>query len=310
MKQVFPFVSVITENDIGPDGRNTFIVVGAKEKLDLHEVCKGYCKSEQIWYMNDSDIASLQEKTNRIVLTDNYAPVEQLMAPVVKADADAAAITRKQIKARELAKEAEDLAWAGNLRKTLAKLEQLVEADPSISVKAYQTMALIFADRGKTTEALEIYRRAISRYSGSQYEGELSELRHNFALFLNKLGMTDKALEQYRAASEGYRDIIAKNPKSVNSYVNLGHIAAENGDFAEAVKNFRQAVELEPNDLNNRFNLMAALKIQGQRDEAIEAAKDALEYMQKNNLAENAAKLQETLQSLEAEKNQDVNNIK
>ena len=310
MRQVFPFVSVITEYDAGPRGRNTFVVIGAKEKPDLQDVCKGYCKNEKIWYMNDSDIAALEKKANGMILTDNYAPVEQLMAPVIKADAQASAFNRKQVVARKLAKEAEDLAWAGNLQKTLAKLEQLVAVEPSVTVRAYQTMAFIFTGGNRSPEALEIYRTAIRKYDNTEFKDEMTQLHYNFAMFLNNIGMSDEAKEQYHIAAQGYRDIIAKNPKSVSSYVQLGNIAAENGDFAEAVKNFQQTVELEPNDLNNRFNLMAALKIQGQRDEAIKAAKGALEYMQKNNLAENAAKLQETLQSLEAEKKQDVNDMK
>ena len=137
------------------------------------------------------------------------------------------------------------------------------------------------------------------------------ELRHNFALFLNKIGMTEEAKEQYRIVTDGYRDIIAKDPKSVNSYVRLGNIAAENGDFAEAVKNFQQAVKLEPDDFNNRFNLIMALEYEEKPDEAIEATKDAIEYMRNNKQAEKAAKLQELLKSLEAKsKKSDANDVK
>ena len=311
MRQVFPFVSVISEYDIGTEERNTFIVIGAKQKLDLQGVCKGYCRGEKIWYMNDSDIAALKEKSNGLVLTDNYAPVEDLMAPVVKADAQAAKFNLKQIKARALAKEAEDFAWTGNLRKTLAKLEQLVAVDPSVSVKAYQTMAIIFADRGRTTEAIEIYSRAVNQYGDSPYKNQMLDLRHNFAIFLDRLGMADEATEQYRITAEGYHNIIAENPKSVNSYVQLGNIAAENNDFAEAVKNFQQAVTLKPDNLDYRFSLIMALQMQEQPDKAIEATKDAIEYMQKNNLAENASKLQEYMQSLESKnKKSDANDTR
>ena len=95
MKHAFPFVSIISESDIGTNGRNTFIVIGAKEKLDLQDVCKGYCKSDKIWYMNDSDMALLDKKSKGLILTDDYAPVEQLMTPVIKADAESGATARK-----------------------------------------------------------------------------------------------------------------------------------------------------------------------------------------------------------------------
>lgn len=311
MKQVFPFVSVITENDIGSDSRNTFIVIGAKKKRDLQNVCKGYCKNEKIWYMSDSDIAVLEEKSKGRVLTDNYAPVEHLLAPVVKANAEIAALNRKQVQARKLAEEAEKLAWSGNLRKTLAKLEELVAADPAVSVRAYQTMAFILTERGKTTEAMEMYRTTIHKYDSSRFKNEMPDVHYNFGMFLNNLGISDEAKEQFSIALQGYRDIIAQNPKLARPYVQLGNIAAENGDFTEAVKNFQQAVELKPDDLDNRFNLIAALEMQGQQDMAIEAVKDAIEYMQNNNLEENTAKLREYLQKLEsAGKNPDANEAK
>ena len=311
MKQAFPFVSIISEYDIGTTGRNTFIVIGAKEKLDLQGVCKGYCKSEQIWYMTDPEIATLHEKSKGLVLTDNYAPVEQLMAPVIKRDADSSMEIRKQIKVREIAKQAEDFAWSGNLRKTLAKLEQLVTADPTVSVKAYQTMALIFASKNRDNEALEIYRMAINQFSNSPYEPDMLELRHNFALFLNKTGITDEAKEQFRIAAEGYRNMAQKNPSVAWPYVQLGNIAAENGDFTEAIKNFQQAVKLKPDNLDNRFNLIMALEAQDQQDKAIEAAKIAIEHMENNKLDENAARLREYLKKFEPkDKKPDVNDTK
>lgn len=307
IRQAFPFVSIISEYDVGTGDRNTFVVIAAKHKLNLQNVCEGRCQSKKIWYLNDSDMAKAREKAKRRILTDDYAPVENLITPVVRECATEAAVMYKKRKAREFAKEAENLAWSGNLDKTLAKLEQLVAADPAVSVRAYQTMALIFADSGRAKEALEIYKTAINRYDKNEFKNEMTELRYNFGMLLNKSGRTNEAREQFGIASAGYRNILAENSASINPYMQLGNMAAEIGDFTEAAKYFQEAVRLKPGDLDNNFNLIMALEAQGNFDAAIAAAKNAAGYMLDNNQTENAAKIKDYTQKLELKKSQSDN---
>jgi spermidine synthase len=84
LKETFPHVDVVTENKPRSE-RNTFVIIASKkdlnlERLDLEEPAKG----SDLWKLNDSDIEILREKSHRIVLTDDYAPVENMLAPVVQ----------------------------------------------------------------------------------------------------------------------------------------------------------------------------------------------------------------------------------
>jgi Flp pilus assembly protein TadD len=66
-----------------------------------------------------------------------------------------------------------------------------------------------------------------------------------------------------------WRTTIARNPRCSMAYNNLGHWFFEGKRLAEAVRYFRQAVELQPDNGEAHNNLGTALLQQGQVDEAI-----------------------------------------
>ncbi len=89
MLQVFPHVYVFSNTKGGPnedkDGRDTFIVIGALRDLDLAEL--GSRTGEKTFdgsLLEEKHIKVLVERSQGIVLTDDYAPVENLLAVVVK----------------------------------------------------------------------------------------------------------------------------------------------------------------------------------------------------------------------------------
>jgi len=44
-------------------------------------------KGLKLWVLNDSEIEGPAARTNKIVLTDDFAPVETLLTPVVRKSA-------------------------------------------------------------------------------------------------------------------------------------------------------------------------------------------------------------------------------
>jgi spermidine synthase len=76
LEQTFPFVAVISQNDVTRYDRSTYVVVAAKRKLDLAEVCGGFEVNRVVWYLSEPEIAQLRDKSNGIILTDDYAPIE------------------------------------------------------------------------------------------------------------------------------------------------------------------------------------------------------------------------------------------
>lgn len=54
---------------------SNFIIIATERQLSF--------KNWNLWVLSNSDIATLREKTHGMILTDDYAPVENLLAPVV-----------------------------------------------------------------------------------------------------------------------------------------------------------------------------------------------------------------------------------
>lgn len=304
LQETFGFVSVISGRDVAPEDRNTFVIVAAKHELDLSNVCEEYATADQMWYLDDSDMAKLKERSRGLVLTDDYAPVENLLAPVVLRDAHDSVQKRLQIKARELAKKAQDFAWAGNLAKTLATVEELARADPKVVLMAYGVMARIFADSRRTNEAIEVYRTALERCGNQAPADEIADFHYDFATFLAKSNKMTEAYEQLDLASQAYRDILAGGSVSAKAHLRLGDISIIKDDFQQAAENFKKATDLDQANIEGHDKLIQTYDKLGQFDNAIKAAKKALDDMSQTNQKENADKIRQYLQFLEFKKSQ------
>src|SRR5262249_884285 len=89
MEQVFPRVYVYCNNSGGPDmresGRDTYIVIGALSDHDLDEL--GLRDGEEKFVgslLTEEDLETLRGLSEGMVLTDDYSPVENLLAFVVR----------------------------------------------------------------------------------------------------------------------------------------------------------------------------------------------------------------------------------
>jgi spermidine synthase len=82
LEQTFPFVYVISQSDVKKFDRSTFVVIAAKHKLNLVDVCRDFQIGKTTWYLNEREIALLRSKAKGMILADNYAPVENLTSPV------------------------------------------------------------------------------------------------------------------------------------------------------------------------------------------------------------------------------------
>ena len=74
-----------------------------------------------------------------------------------------------------------------------------------------------------------------------------------------------------------WRDTLVKNPDCWMAYYNLGNVLAHQGQFDEAIENYRRAIQINPNSLQVMNNLGEALATKGQFDEAIENYRKAIQ---------------------------------
>ena len=304
LEETFPYVYVVTENK-NYSIRNTFVIIAAKHELDLKNIISQYKREElKIWYLDASDISKLGQKTRQLVLTDDYCPVENLLSPVVKRDRDESIVLARQYPAHEIAEEAQNFAWKGDLGNAIRRLDKLVQLDPSVSVRAYCIITKIFTDTRKYDSAVQIYERAFEKVKDERFGSELADLHCNYAILLQKLNRNEEAMKHYSNARECIEGVIRKAPQSATAYTQLGNIFTGQGDFERAIECFQKAVDLKPIDLGNQMNLIRALHASGQLESAIEKTQVGIDLMVKHLKSNEADKLRDYLMYLESQRKQ------
>jgi Tfp pilus assembly protein PilF len=93
----------------------------------------------------------------------------------------------------------------------------------------------------------------------------------------NNLGHLLRDQGRIEEAMEQYHQAIQINPNSAETLNNLGVALADKGRFDEAIENYRKAIQINPNHFRALSNLGVALADQGRFDEAIENHRKAIQ---------------------------------
>ncbi len=97
-KLTFPHVYIFgTNREAGSGARETFVVIASKQPLDLDDLgrragdprfYKGHRRTEPVPYGPEDEETVVKNRSRGIILTDDYAPVENLLAPVAETRGD------------------------------------------------------------------------------------------------------------------------------------------------------------------------------------------------------------------------------
>ncbi|HSB27818.1 MAG TPA: protein kinase, partial [Pyrinomonadaceae bacterium] len=148
----------------------------------------------------------------------------------------------------------------GKTRESLAFYQKAVELDPNFAM-AYARIAVFYGNQGQLESATKYVEKAFAlRERVSEREKlYISEKYYNYVT-----GEVDKAIEVLKTwASQYPNDYIPHNNLALN-YQYLGRAA-------EAQKEAQRAIELNPNNVSCRDNLVSAFLAQGRFDEAEQA---------------------------------------
>ena len=102
-----------------------------------------------------------------------------------------------------------------------------------------------------------------------QYCPESTETRHEYALFLQSAGKTEKALRELHA-------LLAADPQNSGLHNDVGALYFQQGDAERALSHFQQAATLDPANLVALKNAAAALLRLGRTQEALKTYQDIL----------------------------------
>ena len=235
--EVFPHRGAISAvPELGP--RNTAVFVGSGEPLALEEIREWTARPGVFsgLVLAESHFADLRARNGTCVLTDDFAPVENLLAPVVKTDR--LGLLAAALQAGIRAAEKKDYPRA--IRHFRRALEILPGHEAALSDLAHaQELAQ------DTSGALDTYAAILQTYP--QNVGA----RNRAAMILAQEGHVGPALEQWGES-------LKINPVQPAVLNNLGALAMQAGNREAAIRYWRQALEYAPGTPILLRNLEAA----------------------------------------------------
>jgi protein O-mannosyl-transferase len=129
---------------------------------------------------------------------------------------------------------------------------------------AHFNLGLLFANRGRTDEAMAHYQKAL------ELNPNYTFAHINLGVLLAGMGRTDEAMAHYQMAFE-------LNPNHAETHNDIGILLAKMGQNDKAMVHFQKALEINPDYGDAHYDLGILLTQIGRTDEAIAHFQKALE---------------------------------
>jgi tetratricopeptide (TPR) repeat protein len=295
LEQTFAHVYVIAESE-PRSARNTFVIIAGKRELNLENIGEQKpVRNMDLWILNDSEMEMLRQKAGGIILTDDYAPVENMLAPVVRQSSGEFLSERYHERAQELKRR-------GKLDRAIATYMKLIEIEPTAAMAAYNEIAMMRTQQNRLAEAVEAFRQLLRYNEQTAATANIAEVHLDLGFLLKRLEQYEESREHFLRAMEGFQRKLAKNPDSAEAVYKLGVSLAEVGNYSEAAEYFQQAVNMDPFDMEKHSTLAQALVIQQHYDEAIEGLRMGIEFMAEHGRRDEAEELRVYLEDVEFRK--------
>jgi spermidine synthase len=183
LEKVFPQVYV-TARPSPDDLPTNFVVIAGKRPVNLENLnAEESLAGRKLYVLDDNDLSALRKKSGGTALDDDYAPLENFMAPVVQR---AWAAER----ARQYTEQGDNLNASGKWEKAVSRYRRAAQLCPAIAPQEYFLIGQVLADHGKLEEATPNFEQALKL--------DPDNLRHHLAAaeILAAQGRYDEAIQR------------------------------------------------------------------------------------------------------------------
>lgn len=285
LREVFPQVEAFNTGRPAST-RDTFVVVCSKVERDLSDLAQRI-KERHDYVGGVIDQEALLARLKPAILTDDYAPVELMLRPVVH--------SRQRDRGQLLYFRALDLAEAGDAAAALALCEEAAVLYPAWP-DLYEFKALLHERLDQPSERADALRKAITghpnppdawtalgdalRAAGRNPESiDAYSQAAGMALqhLPSRVALGRAALQDGRAdlALRAWQEASVLDPGSVTVWYNLGLTLAQSTRYNEAIDAWRRSLAIDPGFMDSYHNLALAYHLTKQP----ELARQTIEQM-------------------------------
>lgn len=289
----FPFVRVFVDGgpvaDLGRS-RSTFVVACLLQDRNLDDPGAAYRANCRIFELDSEDMGALARRSGGVVLTDTFAPVENLLAPVFLEAAGERA-------AGQWIERVDSRIQSGDYDAALGLVATALRDSPG-DVSLLDRKGQILRETGRHGEAISIYQSILRdrpsdvtallgaidtlESRGSVEEAlplfeRLLELRPRDAIIRSNFGIALARCERYESAIEQFRAAIEIRPEHADAYNNWAAALSSQGRYEDAIGRYDAALRLRPDLLKAHLGRATALYRLGRFDDSLEAYRRATE---------------------------------
>jgi len=286
LQQTFSYIYLICDDpDWEDDNRKPHVVVGSFQPLSDAALRDANAQAGRSYLTShitpDDTLTSWLSAQENILLTDDYAPVDNLVAHLF---VEISALDE----AKKHYKSAFELMNQGKLMEAIAEYNEAIRLDPSLS-GAYNNRGLIYARLGQfqsaiqdfdeairldPLDALVYYNRGAAYYHLDQFQSAIQDLEETIRLNPQDAeayyyrGLSYASLDQFQSAIQDCNEAIRLNPSLAGAYNSRGLSYTNLGQFQSAIQDFNEAIRISPQDVEAYANRGIAHASLGQFQQA------------------------------------------
>jgi eukaryotic-like serine/threonine-protein kinase len=247
-------INVVITASIEPSGTGYAFKVWALDPLSylrLAERSKTIATKSEVLKAADGLAAELRDDLSRI-------PVETTQALSQET------FTAASLEAMKIYAHAQDLANLGKDDEAIQEYLKAIEKDPKLA-RAYAGLAVVYRNRAHYNEANKYYEKAMALIDRLT-EREKYRTRGGY-YFLNR--NYKKAIEEFSALKQQF-------PMDSAAFTNLPLAYFYNREMSKAFEEGKKDVEMTPNELTSRYNLVWYAMGEGKFDVAAQEAQEVI----------------------------------